>query len=158
MLHALVTLAQLLCNRCGVPHNNASWAIWTIPWKVHADSVLLQDKNFKEWTRGKLTHMTSQMRGLRNFATEVETFVRESCSSQESGAAASEPSYTQGHEGASVSNRPTQCASSASNSIARTTRLHMGSRTTYRSTSNLSAPTSATHFRTVQSDVYLLKS
>ena len=36
MLRALVTLAQLLCHRCRVPHYNASWAIWTIPWKVHA--------------------------------------------------------------------------------------------------------------------------
>ena len=52
--------------------------------------------------------MTSKVRGLHDFAAQVETFVREKCSSQESGAAASEPSYTHGHEGASVSPRVTQ--------------------------------------------------
>ena len=69
-----------------------------------------QDKNLKEWTRGKLTHVTSQMKGLQSFAAELETFVRQKCSSHESGAAASEPSYTQGRERASVSTRVNQGA------------------------------------------------
>ena len=71
-----------------------------------------RDKNLKEWTRSKIAHVTSRMKDLRNFAAEVATFVRETCSSQKSGAAASEPSYTQGHHGVSVSNRVTQSASS----------------------------------------------
>ena len=32
-----------------------------------------QNKHLKEWTRGKLTHVTSQAKGLRSFASHVET-------------------------------------------------------------------------------------
>ena len=40
-------------------------------------SISGQDKNLKEWTRGKLTHMNTKLRGLREFATAVETlFIR----------------------------------------------------------------------------------
>ena len=35
MLHAPITLAQLLSQRCTVPHHDASRSVRTIPWKVH---------------------------------------------------------------------------------------------------------------------------
>ena len=37
---------------------------------------------FKDWTKGKLTHVTSQLKGLRRFASHVETLVRNHCSSR----------------------------------------------------------------------------
>ena len=55
--------------------------------------------------------MTSLLRGLRNSATEVETLVREKRSPPR--ATASEPSYSQGHGGTTVSPRTMQVASAA---------------------------------------------
>ena len=42
-----------------------------------AEAAEGQTKHFKEWTRGKLNHMMTQMKGLRSFALHVESFVRE---------------------------------------------------------------------------------
>ena len=45
--------------------------------EVHHQSIEGRDRNLKEWARGKLTHMNTQLRGLRDFATAVETFVHQ---------------------------------------------------------------------------------
>ena len=42
-----------------------------------SQSIDGQDKNLKDWTRSKLAHVSTQLRGLRIFATEVETFLHE---------------------------------------------------------------------------------
>ena len=42
-----------------------------------AQSVEGHGRNVKEWTRNKLVHVNAQLRGLRSFTEEVETFVRE---------------------------------------------------------------------------------
>ena len=44
-------------------------------WEELSQSIDGQDKDLKEWTRGKLTHVNTQLRGLREFATAVERFV-----------------------------------------------------------------------------------
>ena len=96
--------------------------------------------------------MTLKVRDLRDFAAQVETCVRERCSSQGSGATASEPSYTQGCEGASVSPRATQGIGSiaVSCSTARPpTYMQVPEPPTVPPPS---VPTSTTHFSTVQSD------
>ena len=118
-----------------------------------AQSLEGHDKNLKEWTRSKITHMTSQMRCLENFAAEVENFVREKCSPQESGGTASEPSYTPGRERVSVSNEATQSTSSAGASGS-TARAPAYIQTPVPPTiAPPSVPTSATHSSTIQSDV-----
>ena len=97
--------------------------------------------------------MTSRMKDLRDFVAVVETFVREKCSSQESGAATSEPSCTQGHQEVSVSNRAMQSASSAgaSGSIAGTPAYIQAPEPP--TIAPPSVPTGTSHFSTIQSDV-----
>ena len=85
-----------------------------------SNSLEGQDKKLREWTRSKLANVTSKERHLRDFAAQVETFVRENCSSPRGCATASEPSYTQGYEGTSVSPRtPQGVGSTAVSSTAR---------------------------------------
>ena len=87
--------------------------------------------------------MTTQMRGLRNFAAEVETFVREKCSPQESGSSAPEPGL----------NRTTQSASSAAaSSSAVRAPVHIQTPEPPR-VAPPDVPTRAAVFNTIQSDV-----
>ena len=88
--------------------------------------------------------MTGIERLLRNFATEVETYVREKRSPQGSGAAAPESSYRQGH-----GETTTAAASAASSSTAQApTHMHVPE-----APGIADVPTSATVFSTVQSNV-----
>ena len=58
-----------------------------------AQSVEGNSKSVKEWTRTKLAHVTAQLRGLKSFTEEVETYVSKKCSSQ-GGASAREAIYS----------------------------------------------------------------
>ena len=117
-----------------------------------AHSVQGQNKHLKEWTRAKLTHVTSQVKGLRSFASHVETFVRERCS-QESGAQALEATLGQGDEEAGDNGRawPADRTAAASSSSTRPP--------TYLQIPELprvsppDIPTSTTQFSTIQKDV-----
>ena len=86
-----------------------------------SQSIDGQDKDLKEWTRGKLTHVNTQLRGLGEVATAVEKFVHQKFSPQQSGASAPESSPSQGHVGTAASNRIMHATSStaASSSAAR---------------------------------------
>ena len=53
-----------------------------------SQSIEGQDRDLKEWTRSKITNVTAQLKGLREFAIAVEQFVHKKFLPQESGASA----------------------------------------------------------------------
>ena len=83
-----------------------------------AQSIEGNGKSVKKWTRTKLSHVTAQLRGLKNFTKEVETYVREKCSSQEGRTSAQEAITSQACEEVSGRNRcaPAEPAGASSSS------------------------------------------
>ena len=112
-----------------------------------------QDKSLGEWSRGKLTHVNTQLGGLRESATAGEKFVHKKFSPQESGASAPESSSSQGYDGTAASHRLVHATSStaASSSAARVPTPTHAHEPAKRATP--AAPSSTTIFSTIQSDV-----
>ena len=50
-----------------------------------SQSIDGQDKDLREWTRSKLTHVNSQLRELKEFAMAVEKIVHQKLSPPQSG-------------------------------------------------------------------------
>ena len=111
-----------------------------------------QTKHLKEWTREKLNRITTQVRGLRSFATHVESFIRERYSSQGNGAPALEETRGQdddevGDSGRARSVDRTAAASSSSTRPPAHTQIPEPP-----SISPPGARTASTHFSTIQFD------
>ena len=114
-------------------------------------SIEGQDRDLKEWARSKISNVTTQLNGLREFVKPVEQFVHKKLPSLENGASGLGYRPSQGNTRTTASTRMTQATSSTAASSSAAMAPTPIPAQEYRLGATPSTPTSAAVFSTIQS-------